>query len=36
MSEGLSPTLILDTEGSKPSKQYRTSSYTVRYYWVAA
>jgi len=32
MNEGLDAALVLDTEGGKPSKQYRTSPYTVRDY----
>lgn len=32
MNDGLDAALVLDTEGGKPSKPYRTSPYTVRQY----
>ena len=32
MNEGLDAAAVLDTDGGKPSKQYRTSPYTVRQY----
>jgi hypothetical protein len=32
MNEGLDAALVLETEGGKPSKQYRTSPYTVCQY----